>query len=136
MTIVAVGVNIYQITQSTFAVSLVGAFALVPMIFAGLYGGFSNSCNSLTVWNNQIVAVGSFSSADGVAVNNIARWDGSAWHDVGGGFTINPVTSVLALGSQLIVAGGYGLGNAGASGPPGGVVGPRGGRQRRGGRAG
>jgi MFS family permease len=39
MTIVAVGLHIYQLTQSTFAVSLVGAFALVPMIFAGLYGG-------------------------------------------------------------------------------------------------
>lgn len=39
MTIVAVGLHIYQLTQSTFAVSLVGAFALVPMIVAGLYGG-------------------------------------------------------------------------------------------------
>ena len=39
MTIVAVGLHIYELTQSTFAVSLVGAFALVPMIFAGLYGG-------------------------------------------------------------------------------------------------
>ena len=39
MTIVAVGLHIYQLTQSTLAVSLVGAFALVPMIFAGLYGG-------------------------------------------------------------------------------------------------
>ena len=39
MTIVAVGLHIYLLTQSTFAVSLVGAFALVPMIVAGLYGG-------------------------------------------------------------------------------------------------
>jgi MFS family permease len=39
MTIVAVGLHIYQLTHSTVAVSLVGAFALVPMIFAGLYGG-------------------------------------------------------------------------------------------------
>jgi len=39
MTIVAVGLHIYQLTQSTLAVSLVGAFALVPMILAGLYGG-------------------------------------------------------------------------------------------------
>ncbi|MBM7472017.1 MFS family permease [Subtercola frigoramans] len=39
MTIVAVGLHIYSITQSTFAVSLVGVFALVPMIVFGLYGG-------------------------------------------------------------------------------------------------
>jgi MFS family permease len=39
MTIVAVGLHIYQITHSTFAVSLVGAFALIPMVIAGLYGG-------------------------------------------------------------------------------------------------
>ncbi len=39
MTIVAVGLHIYSITHSTFAVSLVGGFALVPMIVFGLYGG-------------------------------------------------------------------------------------------------
>ena len=39
MTIVAVGLHIYQLTQSTFAVALVGVIALVPMILAGLYGG-------------------------------------------------------------------------------------------------
>ncbi|WP_416351966.1 MFS transporter [Subtercola sp. RTI3] len=39
MTIVAVGLHIYDLTNSTFAVSLVGVFALVPMIVFGLYGG-------------------------------------------------------------------------------------------------
>ncbi len=39
MTIVAVGLHIYSITHSTFAVSLVGGFALIPMIVFGLYGG-------------------------------------------------------------------------------------------------
>jgi MFS family permease len=39
MTIVAVGLHIYQLTNSTFAVALVGVIALVPMIAAGLYGG-------------------------------------------------------------------------------------------------
>jgi MFS family permease len=39
MTIVAVGLHIYSITHSTFAVSLVGGFALIPMIIFGLYGG-------------------------------------------------------------------------------------------------
>jgi MFS family permease len=39
MTIVAVGLQIYHLTGSTFAVALVGGIALIPMIFAGLYGG-------------------------------------------------------------------------------------------------
>jgi MFS family permease len=39
MTIVAVGLQIYAITRSTLAVSLVGGIALIPMIFAGPIGG-------------------------------------------------------------------------------------------------
>jgi hypothetical protein len=39
MTIVAVGLHIYDITGSTFAVAMVGTIALIPMIAAGLYGG-------------------------------------------------------------------------------------------------
>ena len=39
MTIVAVGLQIYHLTGSTFNVALVGGIALVPMVFAGLYGG-------------------------------------------------------------------------------------------------
>lgn len=39
MTQVAVGLQVYDITQSTFAVGLVGGIALVPMIIAGVWGG-------------------------------------------------------------------------------------------------
>jgi hypothetical protein len=39
MTIVAVGLQIYHLTGSTFSVALVGGIALIPMILAGLYGG-------------------------------------------------------------------------------------------------
>nr|WP_211288510.1 MFS transporter [Microbacterium agarici] len=39
MTIVAIGLHIYDLTASTFAVSLVALFALVPMLVFGLYGG-------------------------------------------------------------------------------------------------
>jgi len=39
MTIVAVGLHLYDITGSTFAVAMVGTIALLPMILAGLYGG-------------------------------------------------------------------------------------------------
>ncbi|MFN3866469.1 MAG: MFS transporter [Demequina sp.] len=39
MSIVAVGLQIYEMTESTFAVGLVGGIALLPMIIAGLWGG-------------------------------------------------------------------------------------------------
>ncbi|PPH34241.1 MFS transporter [Rathayibacter sp. AY1C3] len=39
MTIVAVGLHIYELTGSTLAVALVGVVALVPTVIAGLYGG-------------------------------------------------------------------------------------------------
>ncbi|MCU1546063.1 MAG: transporter [Homoserinimonas sp.] len=39
MTIVAVGLHIYALTDSTFAVAMVGTVALLPMIIAGIYGG-------------------------------------------------------------------------------------------------
>lgn len=39
MSVVAVGLQIYAITESSLAVGLVGGIALVPMIVAGLWGG-------------------------------------------------------------------------------------------------
>lgn len=39
LTAVAVGLHVYELTRSTLAVSMVGVIALVPTLFAGLYGG-------------------------------------------------------------------------------------------------
>jgi len=39
LTIVAIGLQVYQLTGSSFSVGLVGLFALVPIIIMGLYGG-------------------------------------------------------------------------------------------------
>jgi len=39
LTATAVGLQVYQITRSTFAVGLLGAAGLVPVIVLGLYGG-------------------------------------------------------------------------------------------------
>jgi len=39
LTIVAVMLHMYDLTQSTFAVSMIAVAGLVPMILAGLYGG-------------------------------------------------------------------------------------------------
>ncbi|MGH3354970.1 MAG: MFS transporter [Nocardioidaceae bacterium] len=39
MTTVAVAIQVYDLTRSSFAVGLVGLFALVPLVVFGLYGG-------------------------------------------------------------------------------------------------
>ncbi len=39
MTVVAVAIQVYALTGSSFDVGLIGAFALVPLVIFGLYGG-------------------------------------------------------------------------------------------------
>lgn len=39
MTAVVVAIQVYDLTRSSFAVGLVGGFAVVPLLVAGLYGG-------------------------------------------------------------------------------------------------
>ena len=39
LTVVAIGLQVYHLTGSSFSVGLVGLFALVPIIVMGLYGG-------------------------------------------------------------------------------------------------
>src|SRR4051794_41837354 len=54
LTLVAVGLNVYALTRSTFAVALVGVVALVPTILAGLYGGMLADA-----FDRRVVALGS-----------------------------------------------------------------------------
>src|SRR5690606_12136446 len=44
-----------------------------------------------------VYAGGDITTAGGEPVNNIARWDGSAWHDVGGGLTASVFVLVAAM---------------------------------------
>jgi MFS family permease len=66
MTIVAVGLQIYHLTGSTFAVALVGGIALVPMVVFGLYGGMLADafdrrllllCAAVVAWLSTITLV-------------------------------------------------------------------------------
>ena len=54
LTIVAVGLNVYALSRSTFAVALTGVLALVPTILAGLYGGMIADA-----FDRRLVALGS-----------------------------------------------------------------------------
>jgi MFS family permease len=54
LTLVAVGLNVYALSRSTFAVALTGVVALVPTILAGLYGGMIADA-----FDRRLVALGS-----------------------------------------------------------------------------
>ena len=54
----------------------------------------------------DLVAVGSFTTAGGVAANRVARWDGIAWAPLGTG-TDGPVLAVEALPNGDLVVGGW-----------------------------
>jgi hypothetical protein len=72
--------------------------------------------NAMTNIGNDLYVGGQFTSinAGTVSVNNLARWDGSSWSDVGGGVSqgTNFSTGVFALasrGNELIVGGNFTL---------------------------
>jgi MFS family permease len=69
MTVVAVGLHIYELTGSTFAVAMVGGVALVPMILAGLYGGMLADAfdRRLVAMMSALVAWGSIAGIAAVA---------------------------------------------------------------------
>ncbi|GAB3618053.1 MFS transporter [Okibacterium endophyticum] len=93
MTIVAVGLHIYDITGSTFAVAMVGTVALVPMVLAGLYGGMlADAFDRRTVaLTSAIVA---WVSTAGIAV--------SAWLDVESLAPYYILTTVNAIAATII----------------------------------
>ncbi|HTI71677.1 MAG TPA: hypothetical protein VMF06_17005 [Candidatus Limnocylindria bacterium] len=49
---------------------------------------------------------GKFTSLDGIAVTNIARWDGVAWHGLGSGVD-GPVKSISFYGGRLVAGGSF-----------------------------
>ncbi|MBZ0154508.1 MAG: WD40 repeat domain-containing protein [Planctomycetes bacterium] len=67
-------------------------------------GTYSGAAHSLALANNgDLIVGGTFTSAGGVAVGNVARWDGTNWSAMGS-IAIN-VTSMVCLANGDVVAG-------------------------------
>ncbi|MGO4691271.1 MFS transporter [Glaciibacter sp. 2TAF33] len=93
MTIMAVGLHIYQLTHSTFAVAMVGTFALVPMVLAGLYGGMlADAFDRRTV--AMVAAVLAWASTAGIAL--------IAWLHVETVWPLYLLTSINAVAATII----------------------------------
>jgi trimeric autotransporter adhesin len=69
--------------------------------------GVNGTVNAIAVTTANVVYVGgSFSNAGGVAVNNIAAWDGGSWSALGTGLN-GTVNAIELSGSNVIVAGDF-----------------------------
>ena len=95
MTIVAVGLHIYDLTGSTLAVALVALFALGPMIVFGLYGGvLADAFDRRLV--ALVTAIVAWVSTAGIAV--------FAWLDIRVVWPLYVLTTVNAVASVVIGA--------------------------------
>jgi hypothetical protein len=84
--------------------------------WSALAGGMNGKVFSLVSFNGKLVAGGSFTTAGGVAAQNIAAWDGSSWSPLGegvssdsSGFYIASVGALAVYRGQLIAAGAFNL---------------------------
>lgn len=63
--------------------------------------------HTITVHNNELYIGGTFSSVDGVAADDIAKWNGTSWSAVGTSNTISggPIYAMASDGTDLFVGG-------------------------------
>jgi hypothetical protein len=66
---------------------------------------------ALTVYNNELIAGGKFTSVSGVNVNHIAKWNGTNWLPLGngvvGGVTDTFVSALTIYNNEMIAGGAF-----------------------------
>jgi hypothetical protein len=84
-------------------------FPLAGPSGTGVGGDDWVSVSALAQYDGELIVGGWFPEAGGVAVNNIARWDGSQWHALAGpsGTGTNGHVEALAVYDGELVAGGW-----------------------------
>jgi len=85
---------------------LVFSQLILSQSWNALGSGTSGPVNAGIVYNNDLVVAGSFTTAGGVTVNNIARWNGITWSSIGGG-TNGEVFALAIFNNQLIAGGSF-----------------------------
>jgi trimeric autotransporter adhesin len=69
--------------------------------------GHSGFVYTVTNWNGSLIAGGAFTNFHGAIVRNVARWNGTSWEDLGGGFlpSYGVPYHLLAYGGDLVAIG-------------------------------
>jgi hypothetical protein len=78
--------------------------------FMGLTPGHTSAISALAEYRGQIVSAGQFLSVDGDPIANIAVWNGTRWHDLGGGVAGSEpsgvgVSALAVFRGRLVAAG-------------------------------
>jgi hypothetical protein len=78
--------------------------------WSALGGGPANGVQgsgvyALAVWRGQVFVGGIFTNAGGLAVNGLARWDGTNWSALGSGLSLPQLTGARARVFALSVSG-------------------------------
>jgi hypothetical protein len=78
----------------------------LPPTGQGIDGGDDIHVNVLFPFQGELIAAGEFTMAGGNSCNNIASWDGSAWHPLGSGLP-GVVLAMAEYRGDLIVGGDF-----------------------------
>ncbi len=70
-------------------------------------GGGPGAVNAMAQIGGNLYVAGTFDAAGGQPANNIARWDGSAWHPLAGGLTGGIVHALVAIGGHVYAGGSF-----------------------------
>lgn len=95
LTVVAVMLHVYDLTQSTFAVSMIAVAGLLPMVVAGLYGGMLADA-----FDRRLVAL----LAAGVTFASTATLAGLAWGDAESVWSLYLLSIVISASNSIVLA--------------------------------
>jgi FlgD Ig-like domain/Domain of unknown function (DUF5122) beta-propeller len=88
--------------------SNIGRFDFDTQQWVSLGTGMDRAVRGIAVApNGDVFAVGEFTTAGGVKAQAIARWDGQAWHDVGGSLSPRARALALVATDDAVYVGGY-----------------------------
>lgn len=97
--------KVFRNVALAFAVSqILVTGSAMAQYWSNLGGGLGGWVYSSTVYNGNLVVGGSFTSAGGYSVRNIAQWDGSSWGSIGTG--VNGQVDALTVYNGKLIAGG------------------------------
>ena len=97
-------------TRFLFTLATLGCLTTTRAQWVAVGSGMDMYVHASAVYNDELYASGNFEHADGNLCLGIARWNGSAWSDVSGGFqtgALSHVVSALIEFNGELIAGGW-----------------------------